>query len=59
MLVKARKWSPPAEQVGTTAARPGSGRTVTLVRWGQMGDLEDAPLSAFRTTTKTAVNKLH
>ncbi|MFF3313621.1 hypothetical protein [Streptomyces sp. NPDC002952] len=35
------------------------GRTVTLVRWGQMGDLEDAPLSAFRTTTKTAVNKLH
>ncbi|WP_405395665.1 hypothetical protein [Streptomyces microflavus] len=35
------------------------GRTVTLVRWGQMGDLEDAPLAAFRTTTKTAVNKLH
>ncbi|WP_299542432.1 hypothetical protein [uncultured Streptomyces sp.] len=35
------------------------GRTVTLVRWGQMGDLEDAPLTAFRTTTKTAVNKLH
>lgn len=34
------------------------GRTVTLVRWGQMGDLEDAPLTAFRTTTKTAVNKL-
>ncbi|XQE83693.1 hypothetical protein ACN24L_38005 [Streptomyces microflavus] len=35
------------------------GRTVTLVRWGQMGDLQDAPLTAFRTTTKTAVNKLH
>ncbi|MGW7587504.1 hypothetical protein [Streptomyces rubiginosohelvolus] len=35
------------------------GRTVTLVRWGQMGDLGDAPLTAFRTTTKTAVNKLH
>ncbi|MEU2999316.1 hypothetical protein ABZ684_17340 [Streptomyces sp. NPDC006995] len=35
------------------------GRTVTLVRWGQMGDLEDAPVTAFRTTTKTAVNKLH
>ncbi len=35
------------------------GRTVTLVRWGQMGDLEDAPLTAFRTTTKSAVNKLH
>ncbi|MFJ1797350.1 hypothetical protein [Streptomyces sp. NPDC088180] len=35
------------------------GRSVTLVRWGQMGDLEDAPLAAFRTTTKTAVNKLH
>ncbi|MER7620256.1 hypothetical protein [Streptomyces sp. NPDC126503] len=34
------------------------GRTVTLVRWGQMGDLKDAPLTAFRTTTKTAVNKL-
>ncbi|WP_030703676.1 MULTISPECIES: hypothetical protein [unclassified Streptomyces] len=35
------------------------GRTVTLVRWGQMGDLKDGPLTAFRTTTKTAVNKLH
>ncbi|MFJ4877388.1 hypothetical protein ACIP93_19520 [Streptomyces sp. NPDC088745] len=35
------------------------GRTVTLVRWGQMGDLEDAPLTSFRTTTKTAVNNLH
>ncbi|MEU0311895.1 hypothetical protein, partial [Streptomyces cyaneofuscatus] len=35
------------------------GRTVTLIRWGQIGDLEDAPLTTFRTTTKTAVNKLH
>ncbi|MFG2438778.1 hypothetical protein [Streptomyces sp. NPDC048508] len=35
------------------------GRTVTLVRWGQMGDLKNAPLAAFRTTTKTAVSKLH
>ena len=26
MLVKARKWSLPAEQVGTTTERPGSGR---------------------------------
>ncbi|MEX0170174.1 hypothetical protein [Streptomyces sp. LMG1-1-1.1] len=34
------------------------GRTVTYVRWGQMGDLKDAPLTAFKTTTKTAVNKL-
>ncbi|OEJ96179.1 hypothetical protein [Streptomyces thermolilacinus] len=35
------------------------GRTVTFVRWGQMGDFKDAPLTAFRTTTKTAVSKLH
>ncbi|MFF9144172.1 hypothetical protein ACF1BN_04845 [Streptomyces sp. NPDC014861] len=35
------------------------GRTVTFVRWGQMGDFKDAPLTAFRTTTKTAVNKLY
>ncbi|MET9620926.1 hypothetical protein ABZZ37_09195 [Streptomyces sp. NPDC006464] len=35
------------------------GRTVTLVRWGQLGDFKDAPLTAFRTTTKTAVNKLY
>ncbi|MER7946702.1 hypothetical protein ABTY59_04820 [Streptomyces sp. NPDC096079] len=34
------------------------GRTVTLVRWGQMGDLKDAPLAAFKATAKTAVNKL-
>ncbi|GHA70107.1 hypothetical protein ACIQRS_11630 [Streptomyces termitum] len=35
------------------------GRTVTYVRWGQMGDLKDAPLTAFRTTAATAVNKLY
>ncbi|MFD3663190.1 hypothetical protein ACFWVF_21785 [Streptomyces sp. NPDC058659] len=34
------------------------GRTVTYVRWGQMGDLKDAPLTAFKATTRTAVNKL-
>ncbi|MFJ8669135.1 hypothetical protein [Streptomyces sp. NPDC093600] len=34
------------------------GRTVTLVRWGQMGDLKDAPLRDFKNTTRTAVNKL-
>ncbi|MFF9910252.1 hypothetical protein [Streptomyces sp. NPDC013457] len=34
------------------------GKTVTFVRWGQMGDLADAPVEAFRTTTRTAVNKL-
>ncbi|MFD9247724.1 hypothetical protein ACFV0D_38535 [Streptomyces sp. NPDC059556] len=34
------------------------GRTVTFVRWGQMGDFKDAPLTAFKATTKTAVNKL-
>ncbi|MER5736242.1 MULTISPECIES: hypothetical protein [unclassified Streptomyces] len=50
-------------QVGTTDIHLFSvgrdGRTVTLVRWGQMGDLADAPLTGFRTTTKTAVNKLY
>ncbi|MFI6642739.1 hypothetical protein [Streptomyces sp. NPDC050504] len=35
------------------------GRTVTFVEWGQMGDLADAPLTAFKTTTRTAVNKLY
>ena len=50
-------------QIGTTDIHLFSvgrdGRTVTFVRWGQMGDLKDAPVSAFRTTTKTAVNKLY
>jgi hypothetical protein len=35
-----------------------SGTLVTVVDWGQMGTLEDAPAAAFRTTTATAVNKL-
>lgn len=35
------------------------GRTVTYVQWGQMGDLEDAPLDAFKATTRTAVDQLH
>lgn len=35
------------------------GRTVTYVQWGQLGDLTDAPLAAFRTTTRTAVDKLY
>ncbi|MFI8931655.1 hypothetical protein ACIG3E_28770 [Streptomyces sp. NPDC053474] len=35
------------------------GRTVTLVRWGQLGDLSHAPVSGFKTTAKKAVNKLY
>lgn len=35
------------------------GRTVTVVGWGQMGDFADAPVAAFKKTTKTAVNKLY
>ncbi|CCK26539.1 hypothetical protein BN159_2160 [Streptomyces davaonensis JCM 4913] len=35
------------------------GRTVTVVDWSQMGDFSDAPVSAFKKTTKTAVNKLY
>ncbi|MBT3152168.1 hypothetical protein HTV45_14970 [Streptomyces sp. CHD11] len=35
------------------------GRTVTVVGWGQMGDFGDAPVAAFKKTTKKAVNKLH
>ncbi|MFK0235122.1 hypothetical protein [Streptomyces vinaceus] len=34
------------------------GATVTVVQWGQMGDLGDAPVAAFRRTTTTAVNRL-
>ncbi|MEU6083670.1 hypothetical protein [Streptomyces sp. NPDC047108] len=34
------------------------GRTVTVVRWGQMGTFDDAPVRAFKNTTRTAVNKL-
>ncbi|MFF7896121.1 hypothetical protein ACFZDI_30245 [Streptomyces sp. NPDC007907] len=35
------------------------GRTVTVVRWGQMGDFGDAPVAAFKKTTTIAVNKLY
>ncbi|MBB5101264.1 hypothetical protein FHS40_000317 [Streptomyces spectabilis] len=35
------------------------GRTVTLVRWGQLGKLSDAPVSGFKATARTAVNKLY
>ena len=35
------------------------GRTVTAVRWGQMGDLEHAPVAAFKQTTRKAVQKLN
>ncbi|MET9469763.1 hypothetical protein ABZY44_34230 [Streptomyces sp. NPDC006544] len=34
------------------------GSTVTVVQWGQMGDLADAPVPAFKKTTTTAVDKL-
>ncbi|MFD9307264.1 hypothetical protein ACFWCB_32120 [Streptomyces sp. NPDC060048] len=34
------------------------GATVTVVKWGQMGNLSDAPVPAFKKTTTTAVNKL-
>ncbi|MDX2603746.1 hypothetical protein PV379_12720 [Streptomyces caniscabiei] len=35
------------------------GRTVTVVRWAQLGDFTDAPVAAFKKTTVTAVNKLY
>ncbi|OEV10861.1 hypothetical protein [Streptomyces nanshensis] len=35
------------------------GRTVTLVRWGEMGDLGRAPVADFQRTTRTAVAKLN
>ncbi|MFD3544957.1 hypothetical protein ACFWUW_04935 [Streptomyces sp. NPDC058655] len=35
------------------------GSTVTVVRWGQMGHLTDAPVAAFKKTTTKAVNKLN
>jgi hypothetical protein len=34
------------------------GRTVTVVRWGEMGDLGQAPVPAFKQTTRSAVDKL-
>lgn len=35
-----------------------SGALVTVVRWGQMGNLNDAPVKAFEQTVTTAVEKL-
>ncbi|MFZ4284106.1 hypothetical protein ACWEJZ_19810 [Streptomyces bacillaris] len=35
------------------------GRTVTVLEWGQLGDLDTAPLKGFKKTTATAVAKLH
>ncbi|MFD3483995.1 hypothetical protein [Streptomyces sp. NPDC058665] len=34
------------------------GDTVTLVAWSQLGNLDQAPVAAFKKTTTTAVNKL-
>ncbi|MFB7171818.1 hypothetical protein ACFCYM_13460 [Streptomyces sp. NPDC056254] len=35
------------------------GSTVTVVKWGQMGDLSQAPVAPFRKTTTKAVDKLN
>lgn len=35
------------------------GRAVTVVEWGQLGDLDGAPLQDFRLTTALAVAKLY
>ncbi|WP_258028808.1 hypothetical protein, partial [Streptomyces fradiae] len=35
------------------------GRTVTFVQWARMGDLTDAPVTAFKGTTAKAVHRLH
>ncbi|MFE6778897.1 hypothetical protein [Streptomyces sp. NPDC057702] len=35
------------------------GRTVTVVKWGQMGNFQHAQVSDFKKTTTTAVNKLY
>ncbi|MFP3989296.1 hypothetical protein U9R90_17705 [Streptomyces sp. E11-3] len=35
------------------------GRTVTYVKWGQLGWLKDAPVNDFRWTTRVAVHKLY
>ncbi|CAL9331114.1 hypothetical protein [Streptomyces sp. enrichment culture] len=34
-------------------------KTVTVVKWGQMGDFRNAPVAAFKKTTSTAVGKLY
>ncbi|MGW7360710.1 hypothetical protein ACWGI0_29805 [Streptomyces sp. NPDC054802] len=35
------------------------GRTVTVVEWGRLGDLDGAPLAGIKQTARTAVAKLH
>ncbi|MBW1600006.1 hypothetical protein HPT28_23820 [Streptomyces sp. JJ38] len=35
-----------------------SGTRVTVVQWGQMGTLDDAPVRDFRETLRTAVHGL-
>lgn len=35
------------------------GSTVTVVQWGQMGNLSHAPVADFKKTTTKAVNKLN
>ncbi|MFF3561471.1 hypothetical protein ACFYXS_15660 [Streptomyces sp. NPDC002574] len=35
------------------------GRTVTVVKWSQIGTLKQAPVTAFKKTTKRAVAKLY
>ncbi|CAM5263540.1 Sensor domain-containing protein OS=Streptomyces tendae OX=1932 GN=GUR47_06800 PE=4 SV=1 [Streptomyces tendae] len=35
------------------------GRTVTVVKWSQLGDFGDAPVAAFKKTTRTAVDRLY
>ncbi|NUK06363.1 hypothetical protein HRW14_07190 [Streptomyces lunaelactis] len=35
------------------------GRTVTVIEWGQLGDLDGAPLKGFKKTTGVAVAKLY
>ncbi|GGX06974.1 hypothetical protein [Streptomyces lomondensis] len=35
------------------------GRTVTVVRWGQMGTFQHAQVADFKSTTVTAVNRLY
>lgn len=47
-----------ATDIGLTSVGRDGG-TVTLVRWGQMGDFSDAPVKAFKKTTTTAVDKLY
>lgn len=35
-----------------------SGRTVTVVEWGEMGNLDQAPVPAFKATLRQGLNKL-